>query len=226
MDPLSLLCRLATSVPPPRFHYEGGLASASPWRSRIAPKPPDASPATQPETPKGAGGYRGWAQLLARTFGVEVLACPKCQGAPEADGNGHRPRKHRPLPRGGGRGDAGAAPHSQPWPAVLEEPAPSPPGQRRRGRLRQPPWRGRRGALGRGQGAVDRGSGALCAGNAKSHRRLFRAAKKVTRQAAIGVGGRRPPRPQAPDNALLLLESGLINLRSRIESSRLFRFFV
>jgi uncharacterized protein YbaR (Trm112 family) len=56
------------------------LASASSWRSRIAPKPPDAGPATQPETPKGAGGYRGWAELLARTFGVDLLACPKCQG--------------------------------------------------------------------------------------------------------------------------------------------------
>jgi hypothetical protein len=35
MDPLSLLCRLATSVPPPRFHtvlYAGVLAPASPWR--------------------------------------------------------------------------------------------------------------------------------------------------------------------------------------------------
>ena len=32
MDPLSLLCRLATSVPPPRFHtihYAGVLAAAS-----------------------------------------------------------------------------------------------------------------------------------------------------------------------------------------------------
>ena len=43
MDPLSLLCRLATSVPPPRFHtihYAGVLAAASPWRSRISAKPP------------------------------------------------------------------------------------------------------------------------------------------------------------------------------------------
>jgi hypothetical protein len=35
MDPLSLLCRLATSVPPPRRHtirYSGVLAPASPWR--------------------------------------------------------------------------------------------------------------------------------------------------------------------------------------------------
>jgi hypothetical protein len=39
MDPLSLLCRLATSVPPPRFHtvkYAGVLAAACPWRIRIA----------------------------------------------------------------------------------------------------------------------------------------------------------------------------------------------
>ena len=43
MDPLSLLCRLATSVPPPRFHtvkYAGVLAPASTCRSRVAPKPP------------------------------------------------------------------------------------------------------------------------------------------------------------------------------------------
>jgi hypothetical protein len=90
MDPLSLLWRLATSVPPPRLHtvrYAGVLAAASPWRSRIAPKPPPeaeaagASGATgEPQTSKRAGGYRPWAELRARTFGVDVLACPKCQG--------------------------------------------------------------------------------------------------------------------------------------------------
>jgi hypothetical protein len=85
MDPLSLLSRLATSVPPPRFHtvrYASVLASASSWRSRIAPKPPPEAPAAtgESETPKPTGGYRPWAELLARTFGVDVLACPKCQG--------------------------------------------------------------------------------------------------------------------------------------------------
>jgi hypothetical protein len=38
MDPLSLLCRLATSVPPPRFHtvkYAGVLAPASTWRACV-----------------------------------------------------------------------------------------------------------------------------------------------------------------------------------------------
>jgi hypothetical protein len=84
MDPLSLLCRLATSVPPPRFHtvrYAGVLAPASTWRARIVPKPPpEAAAAAEPETPKRAGGYRPWAELLARTFAVDVLACPRCEG--------------------------------------------------------------------------------------------------------------------------------------------------
>jgi Putative transposase len=84
MDPLSLLCRLAASVPPPRLHtvrYAGVLAAASPWRWRIVPKPPPLTQASgEPQTPPRAGGYRPWAELLARTFGVDVLACPKCQG--------------------------------------------------------------------------------------------------------------------------------------------------
>ena len=45
MDPLSLLCRLATSVPPPHFHtvhYSGVLASASPWRGQLTPEVPAA----------------------------------------------------------------------------------------------------------------------------------------------------------------------------------------
>jgi len=59
---------------------DGFTLHACAWRSRIAPKPPEATPASEPETPKRAGGYRPWAELLARTFGVDVLACPKCQG--------------------------------------------------------------------------------------------------------------------------------------------------
>ena len=84
MDPLSLLCRLATSVPPPRFHtvkYAGVLAPASPWRSRLAPPSAEAADAgDKPDKPAHAGGYRPWAELLARTFAVDVLACPRCQG--------------------------------------------------------------------------------------------------------------------------------------------------
>jgi hypothetical protein len=96
MDPLSLLCRLAASVPPPRYHtvkYAGVLAHRSRWRPRIAPAPPapcetapiaadiDVGASGPPSEPKPRrGGYRPWAELLARTFGVDVLACPKCQG--------------------------------------------------------------------------------------------------------------------------------------------------
>src|SRR4249920_2521112 len=72
MDPLSLLCRLATSVPPPRFHtvrYAGVLAAASPWRSRIIPRPPPLTQATgEPQTPKRAGG--------AKILGVLALLIP------------------------------------------------------------------------------------------------------------------------------------------------------
>jgi hypothetical protein len=79
MDPLSLLCRLATSVPPPRLHtvrYAGVLAAASPWRPKIAPKPPPEEPAAasaELDRTGPAGRYRPWAELLARTFAVDVL---------------------------------------------------------------------------------------------------------------------------------------------------------
>ena len=72
---LSLLCRLATSVPAPRLHtvrYAGVLAAASPWRPRIAPKPPTEEPAAasaEPDRTGPAGGYRpkchGRMRLLA-----------------------------------------------------------------------------------------------------------------------------------------------------------------
>jgi putative transposase/transposase-like zinc-binding protein len=85
MDPLSLLCRLATSVPPPRFHtvhYAGVLAAASEWRSRLAPASPLPAPAQgdEPCRPQRPGAYRPWAELLARSFAVDVFACPRCQG--------------------------------------------------------------------------------------------------------------------------------------------------
>ncbi len=86
MDPLSLLCRLATAVPPPRYHtvkYAGVLAAASRWLSRIAPACPDAIGSTDKEQerePKRRGGYRPWAELLKRTFEIDVLSCPTCQG--------------------------------------------------------------------------------------------------------------------------------------------------
>jgi uncharacterized protein YbaR (Trm112 family) len=65
--------------------YAGVLACASPVRPRIAPAAPAAAskadnelPAEAPE-PRGFR-YRPWAELLRRTFALDVLACPKCEG--------------------------------------------------------------------------------------------------------------------------------------------------
>src|SRR5690606_16420948 len=102
MDPLSLLCRLAAAVPPPRFHtvrYAGGLSSASKWRPLIVPKPASAKPASAgasdaPESRLSAdeapahdqyatsSRYQPWAELLRRT--LAVLAEPSAAKATRA----------------------------------------------------------------------------------------------------------------------------------------------
>ena len=87
MDPLSLLSRLAASVPAPKFHtvrYLGVLAPASKLRSRIVPVSPP-NDTSEPETddpPASRTGsrYRPWAELLKRVWEIDVLSCPKCQG--------------------------------------------------------------------------------------------------------------------------------------------------
>jgi len=88
LDPLSLLCRLAASVPAPRMHtvrYAGVLASASTMRARIVPKAPTVEPGADvsagDDAPKRVAGcrYRTWAELL-NTLGIDGLLCPTCQG--------------------------------------------------------------------------------------------------------------------------------------------------
>ncbi len=91
MDPLSLLSRLAASVPPPRLHtvrYAGVLAPASKLRPRIVPTPPvapeeggaDRPPDAEKPTKPAGSPYRPWAELLKRAFSIDVLACPRCGG--------------------------------------------------------------------------------------------------------------------------------------------------
>ncbi len=85
LDPLSLLARLAASVPAKGTHtvrYAGVLASASKLRSRVVPSPPAAAPASDVEERKAQKPgcrYRTWTELLA-TLGIDALACPKCAG--------------------------------------------------------------------------------------------------------------------------------------------------
>jgi len=83
MDPLSLLCRLAMSVPPPRQHivkYAGVLAAASKLRAKIAPVPVASTDAAESPPKPRRGSYFPWALLMRRTFGLDVLQCPKCRG--------------------------------------------------------------------------------------------------------------------------------------------------
>jgi len=93
LDPLSLLCRLATAVPPPRFHvvrYAGVLASAHKWRSLVVPPRPAEDDSD--ETGKHAHAhdtaderpathrcrYRPWAELMKRSFAIDVEHCSRC----------------------------------------------------------------------------------------------------------------------------------------------------
>jgi hypothetical protein len=91
LDPLSLLCRLAATVPPPRFHtvrYAGVLSSHAKWRPLVVPGPPPDAPdhdpnqdrATHTDAPPETrtSRYRPWAELLRRTFGIDVETCPRC----------------------------------------------------------------------------------------------------------------------------------------------------
>jgi Putative transposase len=95
LDPLSLLSRLAAAVPYPRLHtvrYSGVLAPASKLRAEIAPtKEPIAAEGEaecvnsaiacgMPDELPKPGPYRPWAALVKRTFHVDVLQCPNCQG--------------------------------------------------------------------------------------------------------------------------------------------------
>jgi hypothetical protein len=79
---LSLLCRLAMSLPPPRYHtvkYAGVVAPASKWRAQIArvQPPPDPTAETldaiDEAKPPAASAPIAPADLLKRTFHFDVL---------------------------------------------------------------------------------------------------------------------------------------------------------
>ena len=91
-DPLELLERLAVLTPRPRVNlilYYGVLGPRAAWRSALVPAigdgvVADGGSSRQPAgdanvTAPKAGGYQ-WAELMRRTFGIDVLACPRCGG--------------------------------------------------------------------------------------------------------------------------------------------------
>ncbi len=126
MDPLSLLSRLATAVPPPRLHtvrYAGVLAPASKMRPKVVPRPPVAAEGTTE------------AEKLAKPAGSLALG-----RAPQALLCDRRPRmstlrrthatrraRHRggvgaPLPPRPRRVDRRSCSGPSAGPSVLEEP--------------------------------------------------------------------------------------------------------
>ena len=96
-DPLEFLGLLAVLVPRPRINlilYHGVLGPRAAWRADVvrrqtsgegrhaggkasAPEPPgEGAPAEHARQARG----QCWASLMARTFGLDVLACPRCGG--------------------------------------------------------------------------------------------------------------------------------------------------
>ncbi len=81
------MLRLCAAVPAPRFHtirYAGVLASAAKLRPKIIPKTHTAvgeaeAPSDEPPKKKGCR-YWPWAELMARSFELDVTRCPRCEG--------------------------------------------------------------------------------------------------------------------------------------------------
>ncbi len=97
LDPVEFLGRLAVLVPRPRINlllYSGVLGPRAAWRAEVVPcqttggrdavlTKPATEPVREPEAAETARRHacgQCWASLMARTFGCDVLACPRCGG--------------------------------------------------------------------------------------------------------------------------------------------------
>ena len=87
LDPLDFIARLAALVPPPRSNlvrYHGVFAPAARLhRKLVRPAPPLIASARGHTRPASRAPLRRrllWAELMQRTFGVDVLECPDCGG--------------------------------------------------------------------------------------------------------------------------------------------------
>jgi hypothetical protein len=85
-EPVALLERLAVLVPRPRINlilYYGVLAPRAAWRVAVVSSAGSAwSDVPVADTSTAARCRRGylWAELMRRTFGLDVLECPRCGG--------------------------------------------------------------------------------------------------------------------------------------------------
>jgi len=88
-DPIELLERLAALTPRPRINlllYYGVLGARSAWRARLAgsesERPAETTTGTASEhrtaAPVPPRTNWLWAELMQRSFGFDVLACPRC----------------------------------------------------------------------------------------------------------------------------------------------------
>ena len=91
VDPVELLERLAALTPRPRINlilYHGVLAPRAAWRRAVVPFREDAQGPQGCVTCEGNSDRtspprfpnRTWADLMRRSFGFDVLACPRCAG--------------------------------------------------------------------------------------------------------------------------------------------------
>jgi hypothetical protein len=91
LTPLELLRLLAALVPPPRanlVHFHGVMAPNAKLRPQVVPQPPPPTPPLCVQQPSTAPAELKvqkqdrlpWAELLRRTFKVDVLTCSKCGG--------------------------------------------------------------------------------------------------------------------------------------------------
>lgn len=97
-DPVEFLGRLAVLVPRPRINlilYHGVLGPRAAWRSEVVRRKAShgggdaglteastaqAGQADAPEAARRRARGQCWAALMRRTFGFDVLACPRCGG--------------------------------------------------------------------------------------------------------------------------------------------------
>jgi hypothetical protein len=97
LDPLDFMARLASLVPPPRFHlvrYHGILGPHHAKRRKVVPQGGKRrrrrrceDPETSPELGDLAKRRRlDWATLLKRSMGLDGRCCPACGGRLDFDG--------------------------------------------------------------------------------------------------------------------------------------------